>query len=121
MPADREPPPQYTRYRARRRLLGEREEQPDTAGRPRVAIERGPRRGRGALPAARTGWRRWTTRRRIVLGLVSLVFGWLLLSLALFLISSHFNRTAPPADLAAALDPAGYPLTSANNILVLGS
>jgi LCP family protein required for cell wall assembly len=39
----------------------------------------------------------------------------------LFLVSSHFNRTAPPADLAATLDSAGYPLTSANNILVLGS
>ena len=39
----------------------------------------------------------------------------------LFLISSHFERTSPPADVAAVLDPAGFPLTSANNILVLGS
>jgi len=46
---------------------------------------------------------------------------WLLLALVLFLISSHFERTSPPANLARVLDPAGYPLTSANNILVLGS
>jgi len=39
----------------------------------------------------------------------------------LFLISSHFERASPPADVAGVLDPAGYPLTSANNILVLGS
>jgi LCP family protein required for cell wall assembly len=39
----------------------------------------------------------------------------------LFLISSHFERTSPPPDVAGALDSAGYPLTSANNILVLGS
>jgi hypothetical protein len=44
-----------------------------------------------------------------------------LLSLVLFLLSSQFERTAPPANVAAELDPAGFPLTSANNILVLGS
>src|SRR5207244_5807054 len=38
-----------------------------------------------------------------------------------FLISSHFERTSPPSNLARVLDPAGYPLTSTNNILVLGS
>jgi LCP family protein required for cell wall assembly len=36
-------------------------------------------------------------------------------------VSSHFERTSPPSDVAAALDSAGYPLTSASNILVLGS
>jgi LCP family protein required for cell wall assembly len=39
----------------------------------------------------------------------------------LFLISSHFERTPLPSNVAGVLDPAGYPLTSANNILVLGS
>jgi LCP family protein required for cell wall assembly len=52
---------------------------------------------------------------------VALILGWLALSLVLFLISSHFERTSPPANVASALDPAGFPLTSANNILVLGS
>ncbi len=39
----------------------------------------------------------------------------------LFLLSSQFERTAPPSNVAAVLDPAGFLLTSANNILVLGS
>ena len=56
-----------------------------------------------------------------ILGLLALIAGWLALSLVLFLISSHFERTSPPANVASVLDPAGYPLTSANNILVLGS
>jgi anionic cell wall polymer biosynthesis LytR-Cps2A-Psr (LCP) family protein len=56
-----------------------------------------------------------------VLTLLSLVLGWLALSLILFLVSSHFERTSLPGDVASVLDPAGYPLTSANNILVLGS
>jgi LCP family protein required for cell wall assembly len=56
-----------------------------------------------------------------VLGLLALIGGWLLLSLVLFLVSSHFERTPLPSDVAGVLDPAGYPLTSATNILVLGS
>ncbi len=52
---------------------------------------------------------------------MGLLIGWLGLSLILFLLSSHFNRTAPSGNVSAVLDPAGSPLTSANNILVLGS
>jgi LCP family protein required for cell wall assembly len=65
-------------------------------------------------------WRRLTPKRA-ALGLLALIGGWILLSLVLFLVSSHFGRTAPPSDVASVLDPAGFPLTSANNILVLGS
>jgi LCP family protein required for cell wall assembly len=109
VPPDREPPPQYTRYRARRRLLGAREEDERTLT-PRHA------------EAGRTAsWRGRITPRRVVLGLLALVFGWLALSLVLFLLSSHFERTSPPENVAGVLDPAGFPLTSANNILVLGS
>ncbi len=53
--------------------------------------------------------------------LAGLVLAWLALSVILFLLSSHFERTSPPSDVDAALTPAGFPLTSANNILVLGS
>jgi len=67
------------------------------------------------------GWRRHTKPKRILLYLLCLVVAWLALSLALFLISAHFERTPPPSDVARALKPAGYPLTSPNNILVLGS
>jgi LCP family protein required for cell wall assembly len=108
-----EPPPQYTRYRAGRRLLPGRE-----SG---LLLPR-----RVPTPAPGPGWRRRIastriTRKRVLLGVLSLLLGWVLLSLLLFLVSSHFERTSPPADVAAALDSAGYPLTSANNILVLGS
>jgi LCP family protein required for cell wall assembly len=75
-------------------------------------------RGRGRRVA---DWWRRLTGKRIVLGALVLVAGWLALSLVLFLLSSHFERTSPPADVAGVLDPAGFPLTSVNNILVLGS
>jgi LCP family protein required for cell wall assembly len=124
MPNDRkDQPPQYTRYRARRPLLPRREEDlelaSDREGGSAPLLRR--RAARGRAGSSRFGWRRWATRKRILLGLLALVLGWLALSLALFLISSHFNRTSPPANVAAALDPAGFPLTSVNNILVLGS
>jgi LCP family protein required for cell wall assembly len=67
------------------------------------------------------GWRAWTSPKRILLSLVALVFGWLVLSLVLFLLSSHFERTSLPSNVSAVLNPSGYPLTSVNNILVLGS
>jgi LCP family protein required for cell wall assembly len=134
MAPDREEPPQYTRYRARRRLLGGDQDELGAAtdrpqvpprGRPRAPAEadaprrigrlrRGPRLGR-------VGWRRWTTPKRIALSLLSLALLWVAFSLVLFLLSSQFNRTSPPGNVASVLDPAGYPLTSANNILVLGS
>jgi LCP family protein required for cell wall assembly len=121
VPEDREHPPQYTRYRARRRLLPRREA--ELALPARSPASPGHQRGdrRGGAPPVRAGWRRWATRRRILVGLLALVLGWLVLSLLLFLVSSHFERTSPPGDVARVLDPAGYPLTSANNILVLGS
>jgi LCP family protein required for cell wall assembly len=59
--------------------------------------------------------------KRLLLIALALVAGWVGLSLLLFLISSHLERIPPPSDVASALDPAGFPLTSANNILVLGS
>ncbi len=143
MGTDSEEPPQYTRYRARRRLLGggEGPARDDLRGEETAAPPRPPGPGRrgGASPDAdeiraggggrgprrRTfsagGWRRWTTRKRIALLVLGLLVGWVLFSVVLFLISSHFERTAPQGDVAAVLDPAGNPLTSANNILVLGS
>jgi LCP family protein required for cell wall assembly len=134
MPDDPDqPPPQYTRYRAGRRLLPRREEEPQTprrqsrlpgspGGPPQDPGGAGRRRGRGRRdPFSGVAWRRWTRPKRIVLALLTLAVGWIVVSLILFLISSQFERTSPPSDVASVLDPAGYPLTSANNILVLGS
>jgi LCP family protein required for cell wall assembly len=105
-------PPRYTRYRAGRRLTPRR---PDENPLDPLSAER----ARAAKP--RRGWRERITPKRAILGLLALIAAWLILSLVLFLISSHFERTSLPANVASVLDPAGYPLTSVNNILVLGS
>jgi LCP family protein required for cell wall assembly len=118
--------PQYTRYRAGRRLPGRRTGEEDamergfslkSSRRPLVPGGVG-RRGAG-VPGS--SWRERLTLKRVLLGALALVLGWLLLSLVLFLVSAHFERTEPPAEVASVLKPAGFPLTSANNILVLGS
>ncbi len=101
-PPGRPPAPEeaYRRYRARPhlRLPGRADE----------------------LGLVRPARRRITWRRALgALGL--LLVGWLALSAILFLISSHFERIAPPSDVSAALDPGGPLPFSANNILVLGS
>jgi LCP family protein required for cell wall assembly len=147
MPNEQEPPPRYTRYRARPRLFGGSKGGHGDGGDVRAG-KRGARGGGtererlggGRLKRGRAGargelalsphesraqrfanwWRRLTVKRA-VLCLIGLIFAWLLLSLVLFLISSHFERSSPPSNVAGVLDPAGYPLTSANNILVLGS
>jgi LCP family protein required for cell wall assembly len=107
-PQNTHEPPQYTRYRARRRLLRERDSGETIT----------PERSRGARIAA---WRERITLKRVLVALVGLIVAWLVLSLVLFLVSSHFERVPPPSNVAGVLDPAGNPLTSANNILVLGS
>ena len=143
MGPDRDDLPRYKRYRARRSLLRRDGEElparPDTGARPPGAggahpDPAPPRAARGAprrllrrrrpgapAPPAPLGWRRFLTRRRLAAAFVSLIVAWLALAVVLFLISSHFERVSPPSDVARALDPAGFPLTSVNNILVLGS
>ncbi|HEX3692705.1 MAG TPA: LCP family protein [Solirubrobacteraceae bacterium] len=127
-PTDR---PQYKRYRASPRL-------PARGGEADAAWERGalareggppnrPRRAGEAPPGSGSPWHSLKgtgeriTPRRVLLGLLALLLGWLVLSALLFLLSAHFERTSPPSDVAAALKPSGYPLTSPNNVLVLGS
>jgi LCP family protein required for cell wall assembly len=138
MAGDSDEPPQYTRYRARPRLSSGADEKvrqparvppaPGRSGVPGTAAggggggAGGRRRGRiRADGLMRTGWRRWLTRKRIVGSVLGLILGWILLSLVLFLISSQFERSSLPGNVTAVLNPTGYPLTSVNNILVLGS
>jgi LCP family protein required for cell wall assembly len=106
--------PQYTRYRAGRRLPGRRQSE---TWEQELSLQTPRARARGS----RGGWTGRLTPKRVLLGLLGLIFGWLLLSLVLFLVSAHFERTSPPSDIAGVLSPAGFPLTSASNILVLGS
>lgn len=125
-PGQEAPPPRYTRYRARPRLpAGRGAGQAPLARTPPERIGAGgprrPWRRRSRAQGVPRPWRERITPKRVVLGVLGLILAWLALSLLLFLISSHFERTSPPSDVAGVLDPAGYPLTSANNILVLGS
>jgi LCP family protein required for cell wall assembly len=133
--ADQQPvPPRYRRYRAgrggARRLTNGPAPAPEAKPAEGVGREweRGSYRARRIQPPgppAVGDWierlRRRVTLKRAVLALVGLLAGWLLLSLVLFLFSSHFERVAPPADVKSALDPGGFLVTSPNNILVLGS
>ena len=119
-----DPHPRYTLYRARprlpsRRAQDEREARPLLRERPLEDVRRA-RAGRLAPALARLGIRP-LRKRRLAAIVVGLLLGWIGISLLLFLISSHFERTPLPGNLAAVLDASGYPLTSANNILVLGS
>jgi LCP family protein required for cell wall assembly len=112
----------YKRYRTGPRLPGRHGEQDAAWERGALtAPPRRPRRPGEPGPGGRRRMRERITPKRVILSLLALIAGWLLLSLVLFLLSAHFERTSPPSDVAAALKPAGFPLTSANNILVLGS
>jgi hypothetical protein len=101
-------PPQYTKYRARPRLLPRR-------GGDEIADLR---RSDGRPP--RTGGRRWTWKRVLKWAAIAVV-AWIALSVVLFFVSAQIQSGKVSDETKQALDDAGYPLGSANNILVLGS
>lgn len=119
MNSDPNDKPHYTRYRAGRRLPGRQESDIQDVRLPRSP--RLPRKPGDPTRSARLGWSERIPPKRILLALALFLLGWLALSLVLFLLSAHFERTSPPSDVAGVLSPAGFPLTSPNNILVLGS
>jgi LCP family protein required for cell wall assembly len=113
-PRDRSPrppgpgdPPEYTRYRAGRRILPRRSE--DT-----LTLTRS---GSGEPPEKR----RRPAARKVVKWVLLALAGWILLSVAVFLISAQIESGKVSDDAKRALDDGGYPLTAANTILVLGS
>jgi LCP family protein required for cell wall assembly len=118
---DRSDRPQYKRYRAGRRLPGRHEDESALQVAGALRSPRRPRRPGERAAGTAPSRRERIAPRRVLLGVLAPIAGWLVLSLALFLLSAHFERTSPPSDVAAMLKPAGFPLTSANNILVLGS
>jgi LCP family protein required for cell wall assembly len=113
-------PPAYTLYRSKPRGMRERLRGED-AGLDALQPDRGPRgprpprRGRVRLRRGRI------TPRRVLLWLVAAIAGWLLLSLVLFLVSAQIEQSTVSSSAKAALQPAGFPLASANTILILGS
>jgi LCP family protein required for cell wall assembly len=113
--------PQYTKYRSRPRLPWERGDEL-SSGEPR---ESEPKRRRWPFRRRETDPTRPRRRRltvgRVIAYLAMAVTAWLLVSLVVFLISAQI-QSAQVSDAAdAKLSGGGYPLTSPNTILVLGS
>jgi LCP family protein required for cell wall assembly len=136
MSSPSEPPPEYTKYRSGPKFLRRspraggsllddlppREDGYERAEPGRPDAPPPPGRRRIALPFRRP--RRPKVGRAITVGwvlkrLLLLAVGWVALSLVLFLISAQIQQ----GDLSGqvALGGAGYPLTSPNTVLVLGS
>ncbi len=127
--------PAYTLYRSKPRGLRERLRGED-AGLDELAPGGGgskrPRRkwrgrrtdaagGAGDAAGTRPRRRRPITPRRALKWLALAIGGWLLFSLLLFLISAQIEQSKVTSAAKQALKPAGFPLTSANTVLLLGS
>jgi LCP family protein required for cell wall assembly len=138
MPAPTEPEgaPEYRVYRSRkplfgRRSSGDRDElaqlrgearRTDDGGRPGSPGDGAPdgaprRRGGGRGRRRRRGW----TGGRIARWVIGAIAIWIAISVVLFLISAQIQQGSIGDDANARLGGAGYPLWSANNVLVLGS
>jgi LCP family protein required for cell wall assembly len=113
-PRPPEPPderPSYTRYRARPKLL-----QRGAGGNALDAL-----RNRGkADGGGDTGRRKPISRRRVAKWIALALAGWIGLSLVLFLLSAQIESGKLSGSVDRYLD-GGFPLTSKNTILVLGS
>jgi LCP family protein required for cell wall assembly len=112
-PGGEEPsgPPQYKLYRSRPRWF----KAPGRAGEPGFEeLREGRRAGRDGRP------RKPITAGRVAKWVGIAIAAWLGLSLVLFFVSAQIERAKVSEGAKKALD-GGFPLTSANNVLVLGS
>jgi LCP family protein required for cell wall assembly len=112
---DAEPEPEYRVYRARPKLLG-RAEGDDL----RRLRDRAPKRsGRGGGGPSRP--RRGLSFGRVLKWILVAAAAWIGISLVAFLVSAQIEQGKVSDDVSALLGGAGYPLSSPNNVLVLGS
>jgi LCP family protein required for cell wall assembly len=111
--ADHEDQPQYTVYRSRPRLPWKRDD--DLSGDPGERRDDEPKAPKPKRP------RRRITVGRVVKYVALAVGAWILLSLVLFLVSAQIQQSKISDAAEAKLSGGGYPLTSPNTILVLGS
>lgn len=122
-PADREEPPQYTKYRAGRSPFGRgddaRDERPPAVGDPEppYAVHRAGDSRRRLPRLGLPGRGRKLSPGRIALRLVALLVGWVVLSGVVFLVSALVHRD----DVGAGLSSSGFPPFSPTTVLVLGS
>jgi len=107
-----EPPPEYTKYRSTPRLFRRRDDDLLAGRRPAPGEER-------AAPPRRRFPR--VSPRRILAFVALALVGWVALSAVLFLVSAQIEQDKVSDEADALLGGAGYPLTSPNTILVLGS
>lgn len=73
------------------------------------------------LPEHIDPWYRRINWRRVLVGVISFTVFWVLLSFVLFMISAKVQSDKVSGATRSALDKSGNMLTSANNILLLGS
>jgi len=105
--------PEYRVYRARRRLLRRDRESP-------VSELEGLRPAPGA-PATPPRRRRRPTARRVLGWLALALLAWIVVSAVVFLVSAQIQQARVDDAVDSTLGGAGYPLTTANTVLVLGS
>jgi LCP family protein required for cell wall assembly len=81
-----------------------------------------PRRGseRDELPREGGRWRRLTWRRGLAYLAIAVV-AWVFVSFVLFMVSAQVQSGSVPSAAQAALSPGGNMLTSADNVLVIGT
>ena len=115
--ADDEEQPQYTVYRSRPRAPWRKDD--DGLDGLNDKPEERPQPGAPEPPKRRR--RRRITVGRVVGYLAMAVSAWLLVSLILFLVSAQIQSAKVSDAAEAKLSGGGYPLTSPNTILVLGS
>ena len=106
-------PPRYKLYRTRPKLL-------TRAPREGESLLEQMRRDAGGGRRLRIGSKPWTAGR-VVRWIAAAAATWIVLSVVLFLVSAQVEQEQVSADAQRELDSGGFPLTSANTILVLGS